>query len=440
MEKQGAQQQAGSQQRPAQPGAAQQGLRPQDDEERVGVEEDVQAVHVHAVHAEPGEEGAEPVEQQQPIAQALPPIRGTESAGDSQPQPQEPQGPGAAVHGAEAVDGVPGQIRPLPEAHLPERFGVFSQLPEGLRRIEDQVVCPDALGKVGHGDKGQLHRLPAQGVNQHGAVDGEGEGEVDEHAAQRLLPADPFAPQQQHTGQQQKQGNGEKGKPVAVHAEGEEDHGAVEDGGLLRALPQEREADHKAVGEEIAVQRPAALHEVPGADGEKQQPQKRPPAGTDPPQQPVDCRHAAKAPEQHGQPRRDAVHAEEAEERRHAVAQQHAHLPVAPGGEVGREPGAEAVGAVLCQRQRVHRRHGAVLVEAAGHGAEAVEPQQGEEADQPPERKPPGAGEGRLLPAACGQGGKAPAPLGGVEQKIDGQPQKQQAADQIDRVHLSSPG
>ena len=40
---------------------------------------------------------------------------------------------------------------------FPSLGNSIAQLPERLRRIEDQVVCPDALGKVGHGDEGQLH-------------------------------------------------------------------------------------------------------------------------------------------------------------------------------------------------------------------------------------------------------------------------------------------
>ena len=61
---------------------------------------------------------------------------------------------------------------------------------------------------------------------------------------------------------------------------------------------------------------------------------------------------------------------------------------------MGGQPGAEAVRAVIGQGQRVHRRHGAVLVHAAGDRAKAVESQTAQQQDQRPEQQPGPAGQG----------------------------------------------
>ena len=174
---------------------AQQLLHGGDREQRVGIEEDVQPVHVHAVHAEPGEEAAEPEEQQQGAAQTTPGIGVPKGPDEAEDQPEAQQGPGAAVDGAEAVDGVPGQVRPLEKAHVPESFRVHRKLFERFGGIEDHVVGPDAVGEIGHGDKGQLHRLPAHGVDEHGAVDGEGEAEINQRAGQCLPEPNLLLPQ-----------------------------------------------------------------------------------------------------------------------------------------------------------------------------------------------------------------------------------------------------
>ena len=65
---------------------------------------------------------------------------------------------------------------------------------------------------------------------------------------------------------------------------------------------------------------------------------------------------------------------------------------------MGREKGPEAVRAMMGQGQGVHRGHGAVLVEAAGNAAEAIEPQQGEQQDQPPVDQHPVRRERLVLP------------------------------------------
>ena len=126
------------------------------------------------------------------------------------------------------------------------------------------------------------------------------------------------------------------------------------------------------MGIQVAVQGPAALKNMPGSNG----PEGKYHQGCLFPEgifcKEIERSQAQKADYQLGQPGRYRVQAKEFYEGNHEVAEQGAHLVIAPGCQVHGIAHAVSVGTVIRQSLGIHRSHGPVLVETSRYLAKFI--------------------------------------------------------------------
>ena len=144
----------------------------------------------------------------------------------------------------------------------------------------------DAVRKIRHSGKGKAHCIPFHEIDQHGSVDGKRDPEINQGADKRLPYANPPLHQENHTGRKQKERNHVKGYSVGVHAKPEENHGQIQPALSTKEKPGRRtpgflcrlrrgsshqkiQAQQKQMRKRITVNRPPALHEMPGIHRKK---------------------------------------------------------------------------------------------------------------------------------------------------------------------------
>ena len=115
---------------------------------------------------------------------------------------------------------------------------------------------------------------------------------------------------------------------------------------------------------------------MPGADGEQQGEQQARALPADAPPEPVRAPEAEQRERDLRQADHPAVHAEEGEQRQEQIGLERVHA-AAPGGQIDRPGVQRAVDPAMQQGPGLIGGESLVLVEPAGHGAEAPQPREG---------------------------------------------------------------
>ena len=225
-----------------------------------------------------------------------------------------------------------------------------------------------------------------------------------------------------HRGQERR--NGVDRDAVAVHAQPEKQHGNPQPGTAPRKAPvQEKEPPHEEMGEEVAVQGPPALEEVPGIDGDERRRGKAGALAEHVPHEQPEEHASRQARQELGQAGGHGTQAEQLDEDRDQVGKQGTHLAEAPRGQVGGKEGPETVRPVVGERLAVHGRHRAVVVEAARHRTELPDAQSDAGEGNRDEKD---GGEAvsptlpRLFPHGGRPGGSAPPPCPDQPERVRG--------------------
>ena len=239
-------------------------IYPERDEHQFRVIYNIDTVDVHAVRNYTDPYPGQQSEQRKPLVIGSPPLKKAE-------QTEYREGYSKKIHCAEAVHVVPRKVFHLQERDIQQAFEIGYKLLNGLIRKEQDIPRADAGGEVLDGDEGQLYRVPAEEVHGHGEDERPRDKQVHEGTDGRVAQRDALLYHIERADRNEEQRDGIDRDAVAVHTQAEKEHGYVQEALLLhQAAVEEIQPAHEEMRQKIAVERPAALKQVPRVYGDEQ--------------------------------------------------------------------------------------------------------------------------------------------------------------------------